>query len=109
MNGYGWSLASLGLFPSPPVGEGGSIAPARLRRVRGLSRQSHVRRVERTPHPALRATFSHKGRRKKGAADCVQRLMLGSAQYAHDVALLHDQEFFAIELDFGARPLTEKH
>src|SRR5947209_5756066 len=24
-----------------------------------------VLRVERTPHPALRATFSHKGRRKK--------------------------------------------
>ena len=24
--------------------------------------------AERTPHPALRATFSHKGRRKKGQA-----------------------------------------
>jgi hypothetical protein len=25
--------------------------------------------VERTPHPALRATFSHKGRREEGATN----------------------------------------
>src|ERR1700693_740366 len=31
------------------------------------------------------------------------------AQDAHDVALLHDQEFFAIELDLGTRPLAEQH
>jgi hypothetical protein len=31
--------------------------------VRGLSPRARL--LERTPHPALRATFSHKGRRKK--------------------------------------------
>src|SRR6202163_1550908 len=30
-------------------------------------------------------------------------------QYAHDVALLHDQEFLAVELDLGARPFAEQH
>src|SRR6202790_1711624 len=30
-------------------------------------------------------------------------------QHAHDVALLHDQEFLAIELDLGARPFAEQH
>src|SRR5579883_2089093 len=28
---------------------------------------------------------------------------------AHDVGLLHDQEFLAIELDLGSRPLAEQH
>src|SRR6266571_8550695 len=28
---------------------------------------------------------------------------------AHDVALFHDEEFFAIDLDLGARPLAEQH
>src|SRR5439155_5265702 len=42
-------------FPSPLVGEGGF---AKRRRVRGLSPRMQ------TPHPALRATFSHKGRRE---------------------------------------------
>src|SRR5258708_57463 len=39
-------------------------------------------------------------------------LLLGRGKVgenAHDVALLHDQEFFAIELDLGARPLAEQH
>src|SRR5579864_5569466 len=30
-------------------------------------------------------------------------------QDAHDVALLHDQEIFAIDLDLGARPLAEQN
>src|SRR5262249_53671864 len=30
-------------------------------------------------------------------------------QHAHDVGLLHDQEFLAVELDLGARPLAEQH
>ena len=30
----------------------------------GFSPQTQTSRAERTPHPALRATFSHKGRRK---------------------------------------------
>ena len=29
--------------------------------------------------------------------------------HAHDVGLLHDQEFLAVELDLGARPLAEQH
>src|SRR5262249_9056733 len=28
---------------------------------------------------------------------------------AHDVAFLHDQQFLAVDLDFGARPLAEQH
>src|SRR5580692_3285075 len=39
-------------------------------------------------------------------------LLLGGGQIgenAHDVALLHDQQFLAIELDLGARPLAEQH
>ena len=28
---------------------------------------------------------------------------------AHDVALLHDQEFLAVDLDLGARPFAEQH
>src|ERR1700692_2572593 len=35
--------------------------------------------------------------------------MVSSSQHAHDVALLHDQEFFAVELDLGARPFAEQH
>src|ERR1700753_2943237 len=30
-------------------------------------------------------------------------------KHAHDVALLHDQEFLAVELDLGAGPLAEQH
>src|ERR1700686_5015502 len=39
-------------------------------------------------------------------------LLLGRGkvgQNAHDVALLHDQELFAIELDLGTGPLAEQH
>src|ERR1700687_3291950 len=39
-------------------------------------------------------------------------LLLGGGdigENAHDVALLHYQEFFAIELDLGAGPLAEQH
>src|SRR6185503_973256 len=32
-----------------------------------------------------------------------------SGEDAHDVRLLHDQELFTVELDFGARPLAEQH
>src|SRR5579871_2911728 len=32
-----------------------------------------------------------------------------SVQYAHDVGLLHDQEFLAVELDLGSRPFAEQH
>src|SRR5512142_3000267 len=39
-------------------------------------------------------------------------LLLGGGNVsndAHDVALLHDQELFAIELDLGTRPFAEQH
>src|SRR6266566_192581 len=38
-------------------------------------------------------------------------LLLGDALFddAHDVALLHDQELFAVDLDLGARPFAEQH
>src|SRR5690606_2777151 len=32
-----------------------------------------------------------------------------SAHDAHDVGFLHDEKVFAVELDFGARPLAEQH
>src|SRR5437588_12543885 len=35
--------------------------------------------------------------------------LVGLGEHAHDVGLLHDQEFLAVELDFGARPFTEQH
>src|SRR6266700_2011416 len=33
----------------------------------------------------------------------------GSGDHAHDVGFFHDQQLFAVELDFGARPLSEQH
>src|SRR5438105_78220 len=30
-------------------------------------------------------------------------------EHAHDVGLLHDQEFLAVDLDLGARPFAEQH
>src|SRR5262249_20260130 len=37
--------------------------------------------------------------------------LLGDALFddAHDVALLHDQELFAIDLNLSARPFAEQH
>src|SRR4051812_1823063 len=32
----------------------------------------------------------------------------GDVEHAHDVALLHDQEVFTVDLDLGARPLAEQ-
>ena len=38
-------------------------------------------------------------------------LLLGHrlVEHAHDVGLLHDQEFLAVDLDLGARPFAEQH
>src|SRR6201994_4780411 len=33
----------------------------------------------------------------------------GGVEHAHDVALLHDQQILAVDLDFRARPLAEQH
>src|SRR5438045_2347366 len=38
-----------------------------------------------------------------------EALLIISGQHAHDVALLHDQEFVPIQLDFGSRPLAKQH
>src|SRR5712675_2686353 len=44
-----------------------------------------------------------------GMTSSVQRLYgLVSGEHAHDVALLHDQEVLAVELDLGARPFAEQ-
>src|SRR5437016_4220838 len=39
------------------------------------------------------------------------RLCSGGAalEEAHDVGLLHDHQFFAVDLDLGARPFPEQH
>ena len=34
---------------------------------------------------------------------------LGSFEYPHHVGFLHDEEFFAIDLHFCARPFAEQH
>ena len=35
--------------------------------------------------------------------------MVGSADDAHDVGFLHDQEILTVDLDLGAGPLAEQH
>ena len=59
--------------PSPLVGEGGSNAPCAFETGEGLVQQALCLRIE-TPHPALRATFSHKGRRKGSIAIQTSRI-----------------------------------
>src|ERR1044072_155232 len=48
-----------------------------------------------------------RGRRRTASG----RLLPGDAlfDYAHDVALLHDQELFAVDLDLGAGPFAKQH
>src|SRR5271165_5242607 len=49
--------------------------------------------------------------RRRGLAPFAIRhspVAAGSADHAHDVGLLHDQEFLAVDLDFGAAPLAEQ-
>src|ERR1700731_1800940 len=59
------------------------------------------------------ARFSRRGwmpGSSPGTTSSVLRLFcLISGEDAHDVALLHDQELLAVELDLGARPLAEQH
>src|SRR6187402_85282 len=56
-------------IPSPLVGEGGSPRRGETGE-RSLSARTSpaLSSPIKTPHPALRATFSHKGRRKKNRA-----------------------------------------
>ena len=58
-----WAEERATFFPSPLVGEGGEMRS--ISTGEGLSpRIQTPLRIE-TPHPALRATFSHKGRRRR--------------------------------------------
>ncbi len=50
--------------PSPLVGEGSEAGRHKLTWVRGCLRE-HLCKWTDTPHPALRATFPHKGEGKK--------------------------------------------
>src|SRR6478752_3276516 len=47
--------------------------------------------------------------RRRASRFCPGMTQRASAQHAHDVALLHDQEFLAVELDLGAGPFAEQH
>src|SRR6185436_18860556 len=77
------------------------------RRVRGLSP-----RIE-TPHPARTLSAPPSPTRGEGKssppATNARRPKRASAQHAHDVALLHDQQFLAVELDLGAGPFAEQN
>jgi hypothetical protein len=58
--------------PSPLAGEGSDVDRRKLTRMRGLSPRSQLalELAEPIPHPALRATFSRKGRRE---VECAAR------------------------------------
>src|SRR6476469_1644458 len=67
--------------------------------------------------PELMLVLTLSGRRLAGApqgerwAERLGSLLLGAGgdvEHAHDVALLHDQEIFTVDLDLGARPLAEQ-
>ena len=57
-------LSHCGRFPSPLAGEGGTDAGSAFVTGEGYI-SAHSVSAEGTPHPALRATFSHKGRREE--------------------------------------------
>src|SRR5262249_18670420 len=58
-----------------------------------------------------RSIFSRASPEKRTslAAMLICSWKLKSGEHAHDVGLLHDQEFLAVDLDLGARPLAEQH
>src|SRR6195256_6426509 len=67
-------------------------------------------RLESRSHPSRRRL--RRLLRMRERAWRLRGLLLGGGQIgenAHDVALLHDQQFLAIELDLVARPLAEQH
>src|SRR6185369_2066443 len=74
----------LRFFPSPLVGEGGSTARSDGETDEGFVSASLL--VERTPHPALRATFSRKGRRKKAL---LPRLLAAGLAVALEAVEVH--------------------
>src|SRR5262249_13350982 len=58
-----------------------------------------------------RSIFSRASPEKRTslAAMLICSVCLASGEHAHDVGLLHDQEFLAVELDLGARPFAGQH
>src|SRR5450432_2048507 len=67
-------------------------------------------RFELGPHPSRRRLRRLLRIRKTGWR--LRGLLLGGGnvgENAHDVAFLHDQQFYAVELDLGAGPLAEQH
>src|SRR6266705_7218293 len=67
-------------------------------------------RFECGPHPSRRRLRRLLRIRKSGWR--LRGLLLGGGEIgenAHDVALLHDQQLFAVELDLGAGPFAEQH
>src|SRR5512146_761725 len=80
-----------------------------------MTRRSHwFARLSRTAGPVRTGGMpgsSRSGRERVPGHDgwCAAALSAISGEHAHDVALLHDQELFAVELDLGARPLAEQH
>src|SRR6266853_1018703 len=86
------SSHSIGLFERPTSAS---------RSLTGLTRQS---------------TVSGRGSMPRSSPGMTIHAVIGSNLHestssddAHDVGLLHDQEFLAVELDLGARPLAEQH
>src|SRR3984893_1042414 len=65
---------------------------------------------EQARHSLLSADARLRGRGRLATAGLRGFLSGGGlVEHAHDVALLHDQELDAVELDLGARPLAEQH
>jgi hypothetical protein len=75
-------------FPSPLVGEGGSIALRAIETGEGFSPQTL--NLSRGDRPLIRrtasATFSHKGRREEAHPYCVFATLGGAADVTNDVA-----------------------
>src|SRR5262249_31739279 len=61
------------------------------------------RAMESETSEAIRGTLRRGPRSSRGAHRCF------SLNHAEDVALLHDEQILAINLDLGARPLPEQH
>src|SRR5215831_19957021 len=66
--------------------------------------------------PELKSVSHLRGSTRRRSPERLRRSALGRllgagdvGENAHDVALLHDQQFLAVDLDFGARPLAEQH
>ena len=74
-------------IPPPLVGEGGSPQSGETGEGSLSARTFAVEFAEATPHPALRATFSHKGRREKSRGSRGEPLAIAAGdRQRHDAA-----------------------